>query len=284
MSDAEAKKEYEEIQAELAGKKGETIIEPEEIEKEVEKEEEKEPEEKDEDTDDDKSKDQIEEDEESEELDSTLLTRKPRTLLAKLQETKRIAKEEAEKKDREIADLRTKLETRETAEKMADDIKKYAEKHGKSEEEVMDLVAMMQKGMTKDDKAKPIIEKAEVLLKKEEAKEAFENEFSGLLEEFPETKDVKDAIRKEAYKEKNLDKSLYEIYLRYVKPIVIPKRKTGESSRGGQDRGNSKGEIDFAKIAENVKNNIPGALKDLTGEQQDKLFDWMQKNGSRYSR
>lgn len=299
LSEEEAKKELDEINADIAKSKGldpETgkPVEKDKVDETIErKEEEKEPKDEDEDKDDDESDEDKDDDDaddktaEEDEDDSTPPpVRKPRSLLAKLQETKRIAREQTEAneaKDKKIAELQAIVDEGKTLKAVETDIKEYAEKYGISEEQVRDQFKIMEKVAPKSKtEANPTLEKAAILIQKQEAKEAFENEFSELLTEFPETKDLKDKIQKEAYKKENLNKSLYEIYQRHVKPTITVKKKTGETGRSGQGRGDSNVAPDFAKIAENVKNNVPGALKDLSGEQQDKLFEWMEKNGSRY--
>lgn len=291
MTDEEAKKEHDEIQAEIAKEKGIKIDEPAEEEKPDDKEEE-EPaaEDKDDETKSEKEEEEIADEVDTDEEDGEEKPdpiRKPRTLLAKLQETKRAAREAEEAKDKKIAELQAIVDEGKTAKAMETEIKEYAEKYGMPEEQVRDQFAILTKAFGKSAKPEtnPTLEKASVLIQKQEAKEAFDAEFSDLVGEFPETKDLRAKIQAEAYKPENLNKSLYEIYNRHVKPAVVVKKKTGEGARGGGGRSGDSaagGEPDFAKIAENVKNNVPGALKDLSGEQQDKLFDWMSKQGSRY--
>lgn len=298
MTDEEAKKEHDDIVKEIAREKGITIDEDEDEKKdkegdendndEKEEKEEKEPdaaEEEESEDEEDELDDEDEVDEEDEDSKPTPV-RKPKSLLAKLQETKRKAREESAEKDKKIAELSLMVEEGKTAKAMEDDIKEYAEKFGMPVEQVKDQFSILSKHFAKSkNEANPVLDKAAILIQKSEAKEAFENEFSDLTTEFPETKGLKEKIKAEAYKDSNLNKSLYEIYLRHVKPTITVKKKTGEGSRGGAGRGEAaNAPLDFNKIAENVRNNVPNALKGLSGEDQDKLFAWMEKSGSRYTR
>ncbi len=294
LTEEEAAKELAEINAEIAKKKG---LDPETGEP-IKKEGEDEPDEKKkgeeaEPKDEDKGDDESDKDEDAADADETdeedegevTLTpvRKPKSLLAKLQETKRIAREEAEAKDKKIAELQAIVDEGKNLKAADTEIKDYAEKYGMSEEQVRDQFKILEKFIPKQKtEANPILDKAAILIQKQEAKEAFEKEFSELLTDFPETRDLREKIQKEAYKPENLQKTLYEVYQRYVKPSVTIKKKTGESTRTGGRDGGDAGTPDFAKIAENLKNSVPNALKGLSGEQQDKLFDWMEKQGSRY--
>ncbi len=296
LTEEEAAKELAEINAEIAKKKGLDPETGEPIKKdgddepdEKKKEEEVEPKDegKDEDDKSDEDKDADDDADETDEDDEGEVTptpvRKPKTLLAKLQETKRVAREEAEAKDKKIAELQAIVDESKNLKAADTEIKDYAEKYGMSEEQVRDQFKILEKFIPKQKtEANPILDKAAILIQKQEAKEAFEKEFSELLTDFPETRDLREKIQKEAYKPENLQKTLYEVYQRYVKPSVTIKKKTGESTRTGGRDGGDAGTPDFAKIAENLKNSVPNALKGLSGEQQDKLFDWMEKQGSRY--
>ncbi len=296
MTEEEAEKEFKEIQAELNKEHG---VEPEpEVKKPKDSDESEdsdatESEEVEDDSNSEKDEKKVDEDldkKEGEEKEEPTpeLRRPSRTVPArKYQELKRTSREELETKEAKIAELTRELDEAKTTSAMSGKIKDFAEKHSMSEDMVKDLANILGKSAQLDPKTEGILKKTEIALQKQEANEAFENEFEELIQDHPEAASLREDIRKRAYKDDNLKKSLFEIYIRQVKPTIEatpPKKKTGEPSRGsGSNRVATTG-FDLAKVAEKVEKQIPGALEGLDGEQQDKVFDYLSKKGSRYSR
>lgn len=300
MSAEDAQKEHDDIQAEIAKEQG---IDP-ETGKPLAKdkaEEHRDPADEDEDPTkdpadppkkpkDDKDPEDPEEDEDDPE-DEDPEGRKPkqRIPLSKLQDFKKKSRQEKETlisqladKENKIKELEGKLSDSTTSEDRKKQIQAYAEKHGMEVDAVEELLDLVPKP-TLD----PQIEKSAKLIeiegKKLQAETDFKNELDTLIEEFPEAEDVRDAIRKEAFKKENLSKSLYEIYTRYVKTETLPKKKTGEVSRSA-NRAAAPATTDIGKIIENAEKGLPGALEGLSDDILDKVFEEMGKRGSRYSK
>lgn len=202
----------------------------------------------------------------------------------KFQNLKRILKETTEAKDGEIARLTQELEAAKGSKETDASIKEFADKHSMSEEMVADLIKIAKgKTPTLDSATLESVKKAELFAKKQEAIEAFENEFSDLVKELPDAAAHADLIRKEAYKESNLNRSLYEIFNRFVKPNVSQTRKTGETTRGPSGvRGNKTFNVEG--VAAKIKSGAAGAFDGLTGDQIDAVFEHMDKTGSRFNR
>lgn len=290
MTDEEAKKEHEDIQAEIAREKGikpdaeEEKDEPDDKEPAAEKEEqEKDQEEEDEDKD-EPADDDEDEDAEPEKKPEVRERTSRHIPLPKYQELKRTSKEALDAKDAKIAELQEELTKSATTKAVAEDVKAHAEKYGMTEEAVYDLLKIAHKANPVDPAIAETVKKAAVIAKKQEAEDSFKAELAELVKDFPEASEQADKIRQSAFKEGNLSKSLHTIYLREVKPTISVKKKTGEASRGAPGRDTKSGELDFAKIAADLKANKPGVLDGYSGEDQDKIFDWMNKNGSRYQR
>lgn len=299
MTEDEAQKEVDEINADIARSKGidpetgEKLGAPKDPAEPKEEEEETEPDadpkkpkreapEKESDAEDEEDEDL---DEDEDEDDSPKKRTADRIPLKKFQQYKAKSREEIAGMKNQIDDLTSKLSEATTKKEIGGEIKAFAEKFDMPEEAVSELILLAAKATkgtaTLDPDTLKAVKEAQVIGKKQEAEKAFEAEFSDLIKDNPDAEEARAQIRKEAYKDGNLDKSLFEIYHRFVKPEVVPKKKTGEASRGANRDGVKT--IDFAKIAEDVRNNVPGALANLSGEQQDKLFEWMETNGSRYS-
>ncbi len=272
MTDEEAKKEHDEIQKELAEEKGGKPEDTEEDEdpKEEEEEADEEPEEEDESD----EEEEPDEDEKSKDM----------IPLSKYQDTKKSLEAEMATLEQKVKELTDELGKAKTAPEVNEKIKAFAEKHDFPQEAITDLYAMLKEEAKLDPKTVEILKETENNLKIQKAKDAFESEFSDLLGDFPEAKEAKSKLQKLAYKPENLQKSLMEIYYRQVRPTVVEKKKGAESSNrsGGREvQGKSAG-LDFKKIADDIRNNVPNTLGKLSPEDQDKFFEWADKNGSRY--
>lgn len=287
MSDEEAKKEHEDIQREIAKGKGLTaaIDDP----KDDKDGEEKEPVSKEEKAPDAPEPKDSEEGKDEEDDVVVPPTRTDRRIpLAKYQELKKELRETTEAKDGEIVQLRKDLEAAKSNKEIGSVVKEFAEKHNVSEEFAKDMLDMAKAAMPKSDPSREaVISKAEVFIKKQEANEAFENEFSTLLKDVPDAADLKAKIRLEAFKESNLDKSLFEVFHRFVKPTLNaddapPAKRGAEVTRGPSSTRNGPPAFDPKRVAEDIKNNVPGAMSKLSDKQVDEVFDYMEKNGSRY--
>lgn len=287
MTDAEAEAERKSIEDELATEKGIDPKTGKPIAKEpVAQEEEepvKEPEEKPkEEEDGEPAKEEKSDEEEADEGQKPAKERTQRYIpLPKFQELKKSAAE----KDAEIARLKGEIDRSNTEKARDAKIKAYAEKHSMTEEAVRDLFAINEPEKPQEP-AKPAVEPAvdkTADQKKQEAETAYTTELAGLLEEVPEAKGHEDEIRKAAFKKGNETKSLYEIFHREIKPSIIPKKKTGEQSRGAAGRESDKAP-DFEKIQSDLASGKTGVLDKLSGEEQDKYFAWIEKKGSRYTR
>ncbi len=290
ISEDDAKKEHDSIQEEIAKEHGDdTKLDDDNLDDEGDElDDKKKKSEDDLDSDDDED-----EDAEDDDSDEGAKSRKPPTRegravpVAKYQELKRTSREKLNaandalsEKDRKIAELNEKLAATQTTDEMKKKVKDYAEKHGKTEEEVIELLQLLPKA-TLDPETKAAERRVQLQAKKAEAEEAYQNELQELLRETPEAKDQAEAIRKAAFKDKNLTKSLYEIFHREIKPGLTSK-KTAETSR--PSRRDNAGEPDYKKIMEDLNKNVPGAMDGLTEKQLDTLFDLMDKTGSRYTR
>ncbi len=293
MSEADAKKEHDDIQREIAESKGIKVDPKDEVPPDEEKGEDEEPGEvkepkvtpkskEDDDTEDDDA------DDEGEDVDPADDSEKPRkkSLLGKLQHEKHLrqtAEADAAKAKADLAKLTEDLRRTKTADAMKDKVKAYAEKHGMSEEAAMDLVLLTQDVNKPDESTRSVLEKSKALIQKDEASKAFETELSSLIGEIPEAADLREKIQAEAYKPENLTKSLFEIYHRLNRAPVIPKKKTGEASRGAPGRETNANTFDVKAVAAKVESGQQGALNGLSGEEVDKVFALLEKKGSRYS-
>lgn len=289
MSDEDAKKELDEINAKIAEEKGLDPKTGEPLDKKIDPPQEEEPEDKkkkEESPKEEEDKDEPADDKKlEEEGDEPAKERKSRYIpLSKYQDTKKTLEASNAKKDAEIAELSKKLADIDTAKARDAKVKAYAEKHGKTEEEVRELLEIQDVPAPEAPKKTdaPAVELS-AADKKAAAESAFKTELDGLIEELPEAKDHADKVRELAFKKGNETKSLYEIFMREIKPELPSKKKTGESGRGAAGRESGK-TPDFAKIAADIKANKPGVLEALNGEEQDAFFDWADKNGSRYTR
>ena len=269
MSEEEAKKEHDDIQAEIARERGEKREAPKEEEAEEEKRDEGEAG----DVTDPEEKDPPEAD--SEGVDPKDEPRDDRVPLKKFQETKKNLEGEKAELQSKVVELTEALKKATTSKGMSDKIKSFSEKHGMEEAAALDLVQLVL------DEVKPseATQKIEHFIKKQEIDEKFQSELDAFIAENPEAADRADEIRAKAFEEGNLDKSLFEVFHRFVKPTE--KKKTGESSRNTRTPG--KVGFDVNKVIEDAKANKPGALKGLTNEQLDQVFEEMDKTGSRYN-
>lgn len=280
MTDEEAKAEHDAIQAELAKEHGHTdevetelkpgdegYVEPEEVKTDEAESDEDEDEE-------------VEEEEELPKKGRSVPISKYQTLKKTSQEKIAEALNKAEAAEAEAAKWKAKVDNSASTEEQDKKIAAYADKHGKTVEEVRELFDLIPTPHV-DPEAKAAEARIKLMAKKAEAEEAFETEYAKLVGEVPEAAKARDKIRAAAFKEENLDKSLYEVFHRSIKPetTVI---KTGETSRPA--RRENAGEPDYKKVMEDIKKNVPDAMKGLSDKQLDTLFDLMDKEGSRYSR
>lgn len=273
MSDEEAKAEVESIQAEIAKSRGEDTPEDKKpVDDVVVDEEDK----GDENADDDKHPDDKED--APDEDDKGNEPKKPKTddrvPLPKFMQLKKDSENEIAQANAKITELTDALRKATSSKGMEDKIAKFSETSGMPVESVRELAQIIL------DEVKPAEtnKRIEDFIKKQEADQKFDNEFAELLEDVPGAADRLDEIKAKAFEEGNLSKSLFEIYHRLEKPA--DKKKTGESSR--PSRVAATVGFDVKKVIETLKNDVPGALKDLTPEQQDQVFEHMNKTGSRY--
>lgn len=186
-------------------------------------------------------------------------------------------------KDATIAKLTADLNKATTTSGAKEKVRAFAEKHGWSEEQVVEFLDLTKSESALDPDVLETIKESKQLVEKAKAEKAFNSEVAELISEFPEAKDVVDLLKKEAFKKENLERSLYEVFVRFVKPTLAPPpHKGAESTRANRTTTASK-DFDPAKIAERVKAGENGLLNGLTGDQQDKVFEFMEKSGSRYS-
>lgn len=289
MSDEEANQEHDDIQREIAKGKGQTAAVDDKPEPKEEKEEEKEPapkESEDKPQEEEKPEDSKEGDEKEPEVPTTRTAR--HIPLSKYQELKKELRDTTAAKDTEITQLKRDLESAKTNKDLGTVVKTFAEKHNVSEDFAKDMLDMAKAAMPKPDESQSqVLKKAELLIKKQEATEAFNNEIAGLIKDVPDAANFKDKIREEAFKEGNLDKSLFEVFHRFVKPkddadAEPPKKRGAEVTRGPSSVRNGPPAFDPKKVAEDLRNNVPNVLSKLSDKQIDEVFDHMEKNGSRY--
>lgn len=289
LSEEEAKKEHDDIQAEIARSKG---IKPEgDDDPSEDKGKDVEPGKSDDEVDpkkEDPTKD--EEDLDPEDVDpeeeEIPKTRKP-SLLGKYQNEKKdreAAQARVAELEQSVAKLTDDLNRTKTADQLKDKVKAYAEKHGMSEEAAMDLVLLAKEGLQPDSETKSILQESKVLIQKNKANQDFESEFSKLIVELPEAEQVRDKIRQAAFKDENLSRSLFEIFHRLQRDTTPAKKKTGEAPRGAIGRDATVKTFDVKAVAEKVKSGQSGSLQGLSGEQQDEVFAYLDKEGSRYQR
>lgn len=225
-------------------------------------------------------------DPEPDDEDKEIVTPKPRRQsrvvpISKYQELTTILGQ----KDTRIAELEGKLSAHDTAVQRADKLKKFVEVSGMSEEAsaiLFDTFGNV-KAPALDAESKEVIDQAKIAIKKQEAEEAFKTEFDGLLKHYPDAEEKYDAVRAAAFKPENLNKSIYEVYLEDIDPEPKAPRRGAEPARGGGRRETNAGKPDYAQLARDVQANKPDVVKSLTLEQQDEFFDYLEKNGSRYS-
>lgn len=264
MTEEEAKKEHDEIQAEIAKSKGQG-----EPEKKPEEDKGDEPDV----TEDPEEVDPADKGEEGVE------PKKPETddsiPLPKYMQLKNDSAKEKAELETKVSDLTEALKKATTSKGMDEKINKIAETHGMPAEAVRDLAQMILDEVKPAETNKAV----EAFIRKQEADEKFQAEFAQLVEDVPGATDRLDEIRAKAFEEGNLDKSLFEIYHRLDKPAG--KKKTGESSR--PSRVAATAGFDPKKVIEKLNSGASGALEGLTPEQQDQVFALMEKSGSRYS-
>ncbi len=265
MSDAEAKAEYDSIQREIAESKGHKVEDPvgdEPKEGEGEPGDDKDPKV------DPPAADPVDVDPKDPE------PKDDRIPLKKFLDTKNTLESEKADLKATVEKLTADLQRATTSKGMSEKIKVFSEKHGMEQAAALDLVQLVL------DEVKPTeaTQKIEHFIKKQETDEKFEHELSALLADSPEALERANEIRALAFEEGNLDKSLYEIYHRFVKPTE--KKKTGESSRVA--RPVVRTGFDIKSVMDKVAANTPGALNGLTDEQVDQVFAAMEKTGSRY--
>lgn len=282
MSDEEARLEVEDIKATIAKEKG---FDPEKEDPEK-KEDAEEPDHQDEDdnANDDKSKQERQDPADVGEKDvdpESPKTRGETVPLSKFQETKKTLEAKAQDLQSQVETLTEQLNRDNTEKSIGDKVKKFAEKTGMDESAVLDLVAMVRGESALDKDTKEVIEKSALALKKAEAQEQFDSEISAFLAEFPDAADHERELRTKALEKGNLDKSLFEVFNRFVKPDITTKKKTGESGRGSSR--SSAPTFDLQKVIEKVSNGTPKPFEGLTKEQEDQVFDYMEKTGSRYN-
>ena len=182
-------------------------------------------------------------------------------------------------KDRVIADLTEKLNQKQTADQRKQKLEQFAEKMGYTDEQ-RDAFMETIGDLTKPDPAiVKSIERVEKLSKRAEAEAAFDAEFDRLLKRFPDAEEHYATLQEKAWNPKNLTTPLIEIYLDEVKQAEKPAgRKTAESSRSGnRSAATQPGVIDFAKVLKDIQANIPNALGKLSPDDQDKFFEWAEK-------
>lgn len=287
MTDEEAKKEHDEIQAQIAKEKGEKdapVLEteappPDKLdEKTIEPQEDK----------DVKNKDVPEDTEGDEADDSDLVDPEKKTSrripLSKFQDLKKKSKGQIEALEKQVAELSSKLDSKSTEKSISEKVKTLSEQTGISEEALLQIIQVGKESAQIDPKTLETIKSLEIKAQKDDARASHEAEIQAFITEFPEAKDSVTDLRKKSLEDSNLNKTLYEVYHRYVKTpeITVEKKITGERSRGGRDI--TPAGINFQKIADDVKNNVPNTLGKLTPEQQDQFFTWAEKTGSRYTR
>ena len=268
MSDAEAKAEHDDIQAEIAREKGIAVEKPAEA-AEV-------PAKGDEPENDEVPADEAEELPEEEKPDvDPAIPPKDFVPLRKFQDTKKTLEDKVGTLESKVQQLTQDLATATTSKDMQAEIKAFSEKHGMAEDAALDLVQLVL------DKVKPTeaLSKVENFIKKQEIDEKFQSEFDSFVAESPEAADRANEIKALAFKEEYASMSLYEIFHRFVKPTE--KKKTGESSR--TTRAAVRTGFDPKAVIEKLKANTPGAMDGLTPEQQDQVFETMEKTGSRYN-
>lgn len=100
----------------------------------------------------------------------------------------------------------------------------------------------------------------------------FLKEFKALAEKYPEIKEQKSKLRELAFKGKNTNRPLSDIYFMDVKPGLRTKKKSAEPSRGGAGRGASD-ELDFDAIKAD-----PALMSKLSDAEFDKYIAWEKTN------
>lgn len=204
--------------------------------------------------------------------------------LSKYQDTKTKAQARIDEIVAENTKLKADLEKATTTQQVKTRIKEFAEKFGRSEEETNAMVDILRDSVV-DPSVKVKLDSIEVTTKKQQASQQFEDEFARVLKAFPQAADHKEELREKAYEDDNLKKPLFEIFVDDIQPLIKTPRKTGESSSKmtGVNRGSSTA-FDPNKVAAEVQKGTPGAMKGLTGEQEDQVFNILDKTGSRYNR
>jgi hypothetical protein len=287
MTEEEAQKEYEDIQAEIARGKGQPSQkkDPEEkVTTEDEPDAGKGADDKGDDDDKSRNPDRREVPPKSDDpgIEPDDADKGKQTVpLSKYQETKKTLEGEKATLATKVEELTAELNKAKTAGQIGDKVKSFSDKHGIAEEAVLDLVQLVRGESELDPGTKEVIKKAEISLKKQEAEDKFSQELAGFFADTPEAKDYEAEMRAKAFEKGNLDKSLFEIFHRFVKPADgQPKKKTGEANRGATRQTTTT--FDPAKTAEGLEK---GTIKinSLTTEQQDQVFDYMEKTGSRYT-
>lgn len=284
MSDEEAKKEYDDIQAEIAKEKG---INPEKKEDPEKEEEKSEPAESEEDAA-DKAEDRPQQKREplpedgDEDIDLEDEPKDNRKVpLSKYQDTKKALEAEKAGLQSQVEKLTADLNREKTAKGISDKVKTYAEKHGMAEDAVLDLVQLVKGESELDKDTKSVIEKSALALKKAEAEEKFQTELSQFIAENPDAKGHEAELRAKAFEKGNLDKSLFEIFVRNFKTDApIERKKTGEVSRTVSRTNTTV--FNPQKIIEKVESGAAKPFEGLTDTQIDEVFELMEKTGSRY--
>jgi hypothetical protein len=281
MSDAEAQKEVEDIQAEIAKERGEDPSQKKEDTNEP-GDHEAEKDSKDETKEDDTTST----DEEDEVIEPrTALKDDQKVPLSKYQDTKKGLETKLSEKDVEIARLTEELNTSKTSKAIGDKVKAYAEKHSMDESAVLDMVQLIRGENELDTSTKQVIEKSALLIKKQEALDKFQSELNDFITEFPDAAEKAAEIQKLAFAKDNLNKPLYEIYHRFVKTgetVATPGKKTGEVSRGVSRTTVQK--FDVTKVVEKINAGTAKPFEGLNDTQIDEVFAHMEKTGSRYSK
>lgn len=212
-------------------------------------------------------------------IEPTNRERDDRIPLSKYQETKKALEEEKASLSAKVEQLTADLVKATTSQAMGDRLKKFSETHGISEDAARDMVQIVL------DEVKPkaddtTTKKVELFIKKQEAEEKFQGELAHLFQEVPEAAEYAAEIRTQAFASGNLERSLYEIFHRFVKTDTTERKKTGETSR--PSRGNQTG-FDVKKVIEKINSGAAKPFEGLTSEQTDQVFSYMEKTGSRYT-
>lgn len=179
-----------------------------------------------------------------------------------------------------------KAKTEDNTKKMEQILKDAAEKSGIDEEQLKVIFSTMEEGVIKPLSAK-VNELAEALKKANEAKaptpdeqeklkwkeqdKKFDQEFDSALtgaDADPEMAKHKDAIHELAFTEGYENKSVWEIWTRYVKPKAN-KKAPGESPNG-QPGGGAAGDKDWEEIAKD-----PAKVRALSIEDAEKFQTYM---------